>query len=246
MAGWKENAKDLTAGAAGGIAQDNRLADLVKVRLQTQDGGNALLVARNIWAKEGPLAYYKGSLMPLLGVGACVSVQFGAFHSFQQAIESYNKSNHSGHAPTLSLPQFYLAGPVEHIRIRLQTQLHGAARIYTGPWDYTRKIIRTAGIVGLYRGQAVTLLREIHGYGVWFTVYEGRVGLAMTQQHKETRRSPELADRAVRRSCGGGALVTQPPVGRAQEQDAKRWVWTREKIPQYAIRFSAYLGDGGC
>ncbi|KAE8387516.1 mitochondrial carrier protein [Aspergillus alliaceus] len=171
---WRENVKNLTAGAAGGVAQD--LIDLVKVRLQTQDGGNALSTARNIWAKEGPLAFYKGSLMPLLGMGACVSVQFSSFHSFRQDIESHNRDNHPEHTPTLSLTQFYLAGagagvatsilsgPVEHIRIRLQTQPHGTAGIYNGPWDCTRKIIRTAGIPGIYRGQAVTLLREIHGY----------------------------------------------------------------------------------
>ncbi|KAB8256702.1 mitochondrial carrier domain-containing protein [Aspergillus pseudonomiae] len=125
--------------------------ELVKVRLQTQNGGNAFSTARNIWGQRR------------------------AFGILQNA--------------TLSLPQYYLAGagagvatsiisgPVEHIRIRLQTQPHGATRIYNGPWDYALKLLRTAGIRGIYRGQAATLLREIHGYGVWFAAYEGLMAI---------------------------------------------------------------------
>lgn len=38
--------------------------DIVKVRLQAS-GGNALSVAGNIWRREGPLAFYKVSLLHL-------------------------------------------------------------------------------------------------------------------------------------------------------------------------------------
>ncbi|BAE62775.1 unnamed protein product [Aspergillus oryzae RIB40] len=197
VAVWRETVTDFTAGAAGGAAQVligeyhllynsyDQPFDLVKVRLQTQNGGNTLPTARNIWAKEGPLAFYRGTLMPLLGVGACVSIQFGAFHGIRQAIESYNTDKRPGHDSTLSIPQYYLAGagaghhlgPVEHIRIRLQTQPHGAARIYNGPLGCALKLIGTAGIASIYRGQAVILLREIHGYGVWLAAYEGLIAL---------------------------------------------------------------------
>ncbi|OGM40451.1 hypothetical protein ABOM_010922 [Aspergillus bombycis] len=181
VAGWRETVTDLTAGAAGGAAQVliGQPFDLVKVRLQTQNGGNALSTARNIWAKEGPLAFYKGTLMPLLGVGACVSIQFGAFHGLRQVIESYNKDSRPGLDATLSLPQYYLADPTTW-----------RSRIYNGPWDCALKLIRTAGIPGIYRGQAVTLLREIHGYGVWFAAYEGLVGIAMDRQQKKREELP--------------------------------------------------------
>ena len=36
--------------------------------------------ATGILKNEGPLAFYKGTLTPLIGIGACVSVQFGAFN----------------------------------------------------------------------------------------------------------------------------------------------------------------------
>lgn len=59
------------------------------------------------------------------------------------------------------------------MRIRLQTQPHGAARLYSGPLDCVRKLSAHEGVLkGLYRGEAVTVLREAQAYGVWFLAYE--------------------------------------------------------------------------
>ncbi|PYH76189.1 mitochondrial carrier protein [Aspergillus uvarum CBS 121591] len=201
---WRQTAKNVTAGAAGGVAQVliGQPFDLIKVRLQTQEGGDAWSATRHIWAKEGALAFYKGTLMPLLGVSACVSISFGALHTFRQAIESCNRQTRPSHDRTLSLPQFYIAGagaglvtsivsgPVEHIRIRLQTQPHGTGRIYMGPFDCARKLIRAGGLAGLYRGQVMTIVREMHGYGVWFATYEGLVRWAMHRQRKRREELP--------------------------------------------------------
>ncbi|KAK1538306.1 hypothetical protein CPAR01_08419 [Colletotrichum paranaense] len=206
--------KDITSGAAGGIAQV--LIDLVKVRLQTQGGGgNALGLVRNIWTKEGPLAFYKGTLAPLLGVGACVSIQFGAFQLFRRRLEEYREiypADAKTSSKSLSLSDFYLvggaagltnsiiSGPIEHVRIRLQTQPNGAARLYSGPWDCVRKITQHSGIKGLYRGQVVTLFREFHGYGIWFAAYEGFLSMAMAWEGVKDRR--ELASWKIA-VCGG-------------------------------------------
>ena len=66
-----------------------------------------------------------------------------------------------------------ISGPIEHVRIRLQTQPHGAARLYKGPIDCIRKISAHEGILkGLYRGEAVTIIREAQAYGVWFLTFE--------------------------------------------------------------------------
>jgi Mitochondrial carrier protein len=49
-------------------------ADIVKVRLQTTNQySSALDCAAKILRNEGPLAFYKGTLTPLVGIGACVS-----------------------------------------------------------------------------------------------------------------------------------------------------------------------------
>lgn len=66
-----------------------------------------------------------------------------------------------------------LSGPIEHVRIRLQTQPHGAERLYNGPIDCIRKLSAHEGVLrGLYRGQVVTIWREAQAYGVWFLTFE--------------------------------------------------------------------------
>ena len=122
-------------------------------------------------------------MTPLIGIGACVSVQFGAFHYARRAFEERNlKANRPA---DLSYGQYYLSGafagltnsvlsgPIEHVRIRLQTQPHGADRLYSGPLDCIKKLSAHEGVLrGLYRGQAVTYWREAQAYGVWFLTFE--------------------------------------------------------------------------
>lgn len=177
--------------------------DIVKVRLQTTTQySGAIQAATSIYKHEGALAFYKGTLTPLIGIGACVSIQFGAFHSARRWFEARNhhRSNTDNNADsslsssnTLSYQQYFAAGafagvanailstPIEHVRIRLQSQPHErSARLYDGPLDCVRKIASQPGGVegggglfrGIYRGSAVTVYREALGYGAWFTAFE--------------------------------------------------------------------------
>ncbi|KAK7431511.1 carrier protein ymc1 [Neonectria magnoliae] len=181
-----QTAKDLFSGAVGGIAQVliGQPFDIVKVRLQTSTQySSALNAATSIYRNEGALAFYKGTLTPLIGIGACVSIQFGAFHKARRWLEDRNAT--SGRRPDLSYGQYaaagafagvansVLSGPIEHVRIRLQSQPHGAGRLYDGPLDCIRKVGAVDGTLrGLYRGQVVTVWREAFAYGAWFTSFE--------------------------------------------------------------------------
>ncbi|UPL02300.1 hypothetical protein LCI18_013234 [Fusarium solani-melongenae] len=165
----------------------------------------------------------QGTIPPLLGVGACASIQFGAFHFFRELLEERNRNLQGNADGTLSLGQFYLAGgaaglsnsilsgPIEHVRIRLQTQPHGDNRLYAGPADCVRKIWRHSGIGGIYRGQVVTILREFHGFGIWFASYEGLVQKVMELDQKPRSEIPSWKFAL----CGGIAgeliwLLTYP------------------------------------
>lgn len=64
----------------------------------------------------------------------------------------------------------------------LQTQ-PDTNRLYNGPWDAIKKIYRQRGIAGIYKGEAVTLLREAAGYGVYFLTYEKLVQREMAQKN---------------------------------------------------------------
>ncbi|KAF5385976.1 hypothetical protein D9615_002271 [Tricholomella constricta] len=191
---------DLTAGTAGGIAQVlvGQPFDIVKVRMQTAPKGTykgMMDCAGGILKNEGPLAFYKGTLTPLLGIGVCVSIQFGALEWTKRYFANQNRLNGAGglNGGVLTSSQLFTAGvfaglangvvsgPVEHIRIRLQTQSN-TNPTYAGPWDAIRKIYSGHGVAGIYKGQAVTLLREATGYGIYFMTYEKIVQWQMARK----------------------------------------------------------------
>ncbi|KAF8268631.1 mitochondrial carrier [Lactarius quietus] len=195
-----QTAKDLTAGTTGGIAQVlvGQPFDIVKVRMQTSAKGTysgMLDCAGGILRNEGPLAFYKGTLTPLLGIGACVSIQFGVLEYTKRYFASQNLRSGKGAAESavLSSSQLlvagalagvgngFVSGPVEHIRIRLQTQSN-TNPVYRGPLDAIKKISSKYGIRGIYKGQNVTFLREATGYGVYFWAYEKLVQREMAQK----------------------------------------------------------------
>ncbi|KAI9442541.1 mitochondrial carrier [Lactarius indigo] len=156
--------------------------------------------AGGILRNEGPLAFYKagsqtGTLTPLLGIGACVSIQFGVLEYTKRYFTAQNIRSGIGaeQSAALSTPQLvvagalaglgngFVSGPVEHIRIRLQTQSN-TNPVYRGPFDAIKKIASKYGIRGIYKGQNVTFLREATGYGVYFWTYEKLVQREMAQK----------------------------------------------------------------
>lgn len=177
--------KDVLGGTAGGIAQTlaGNPFDTVKVRLQSAPAGTyngPIDVVQKLIKNEGLGGFYKGVLTPLVGVGACVSIQF-AVNEYMKRF--FIKRNESLADKMLSLKQFYICGtaagflngflasPIEHIRIRLQTQTN-ANGLYNGPIDCAKKIYQIAGIRGIFRGLGPTLVREAHGMGIYFATYE--------------------------------------------------------------------------
>ncbi|KAL8293405.1 hypothetical protein RQP46_000106 [Phenoliferia psychrophenolica] len=60
--------------------------DIVKVRLQSSDAYKGTMdCATRILREEGPTAFYKGTVMPLVGIGACVSLQFAGLQAGKRA-----------------------------------------------------------------------------------------------------------------------------------------------------------------
>ena len=115
------------------------------MRIQTAPHGtyNGVLdCVSKIVTHEGPFAFYKGTMMPLMGVGACVSVQFAVVQDIKRRFSHANEARFG--SPHLSDMQLYTAGaaaglansviaaPVEHIRIRMQTQRNAE---FKGPVD---------------------------------------------------------------------------------------------------------------
>lgn len=202
--------KDLLAGTAGGIAQVlvGQPFDTTKVRLQTSSTPTtAMEVVRKLLANEGPRGFYKGTLTPLIGVGACVSLQFGV----NEAMKRFFHHRNADMSSTLSLPQYYacgvtggivnsfLASPIEHVRIRLQTQTgSGTNAEFKGPLECIKKLRHNKALL---RGLTPTILREGHGCGTYFLVYEALIANQMNR-----RRGLERKDIPAWKLCIFGAL----------------------------------------
>lgn len=188
-------AKDLFAGTVGGIAQVlvGQPFDTTKVRLQSdvlKQYNGPVDVIKKLVKNEGILAFYKGTLTPLVGIGACVSVQFG--------VNEYMKRQVFGSYSQLSTLQYYICGlagglansvlasPIEHVRIRLQTQTSGHA----GPLSVIKQLYGQYGLSGLMRGFVPTAMREGHGIGIYFATFEALVQRDTVRNQIERKEIP--------------------------------------------------------
>lgn len=217
--------KDVLAGTFGGIAQVlvGQPLDILKVRLQTSPPGTytgMVDCAARIVRNEGPLAFYKGTLTPLLGVGACVSIQFGVVEALKRSFSSSNVQ--SGKPADLTYSQFYLAGgiaglansfvagPIEHVRIRLQTQ--PSPPLYKGPIDCIKQISQQSGFFnGIFRGQFPTFAREFHGMGMYFLTYEALVQYKLSKDNITRDQLPSTYAMFAGAMAGYGLWLTAYP-----------------------------------
>ncbi|KAJ3126583.1 Mitochondrial carrier protein ymc2 [Physocladia obscura] len=151
-------------------------------------------------ANEGFAGFYKGALTPLIGIGACVSIQFSALEATKRHFQQQNVTRNQQNPTQLSWTQMFLSGsasgvansvlsgPIEHVRSRLQIQARsGAAGAYAGPIDFFKRVYGKYGIAGIYKGQGVTLVREFGGYGIYFLTYEALMQSQMKKQKAQKR-----------------------------------------------------------
>ena len=77
---------------------------------------------KKIVANEGFRGFYKGTATPLLGVGACVSIQFGTFEFMKRSFRTENEK--AGKEGNLSGAQFYMAGGAAGIANTIVACMH--------------------------------------------------------------------------------------------------------------------------
>ena len=177
------SSKEFIAGTMGGIAQVivGQPFDIVKVRLTSSQNLGALTCTAQILKNEGVLSFWKGSLPPLLGIGACASIQFGVMEFMKRTIKTWNNGEE------LRIWQYFLAGsvagiansvistPAEGHRIRMQVQGKVDPRgdpHYRSSLDCMKTVYKLHGLNGSYSGLKITLLREATTFATYFGTYE--------------------------------------------------------------------------
>lgn len=176
------SSNDFIAGCAGGVAQVlvGQPFDLVKVRLQAGSAAQKVYNSaydcfKKIIRYEGGLpALWKGTLPPLMGVGAAVSLQFGVNEKTKQfarkltGLNQLNIGHLFGCGVVAGLANATISIPVEHSRIRMQLQ--GGVKVSAS--QCVKKIVQDHGVRGLYKGGVPTLWRESISFGIYFSMYE--------------------------------------------------------------------------
>ncbi|KAF2757614.1 mitochondrial carrier [Pseudovirgaria hyperparasitica] len=174
-----KNYKGFVAGVFSGIAKLSvgHPFDTVKVRLQTtgksQFQGPLDCVLQTV-RNEGVRGLYKGATPPLVGWMFMDSLMLGSLTVYRRELLERvfttptlrtidNKLPPVGHGVAgimAGATVSFIAAPVEHIKARLQIQYAAdkSQRLYSGPIDCAKKILKGHGISGLYHGLFATLL----------------------------------------------------------------------------------------
>ncbi|XP_032405251.1 mitochondrial carnitine/acylcarnitine carrier protein isoform X3 [Xiphophorus hellerii] len=180
--------KNFFAGGFGGVCLvfAGHPLDTIKVRLQTQPKpkpGESLLYAgtldcfKKTLAKEGVKGLYKGMAAPIIGVTPMFAVCFFGF-GLGKKLQQRTPDD------ILTYPQLFAAGmlsgvfttaimtPGERIKCLLQIQASSGKVKYAGPMDCVKQLYKESGIRGIYKGTALTLMRDVPASGMYFMSYE--------------------------------------------------------------------------
>ncbi|KAF2356049.1 Mitochondrial substrate/solute carrier [Trinorchestia longiramus] len=171
------------AGGCAGVAVGHPF-DTVKVKLQTQDFRNPRY--HGTWdcfsqtvKKEGMRGLYRGMTSPMVGVGAVNAVIFGVHGAVSKRFDDPNSlKTHFTAGVCAGFVQSFIASPVELVKTRLQIQADAVGTSsnvtvkHSGPLQCLQHIFQTEGMRGVFRGQLITIMREIPGFGTYFLSYE--------------------------------------------------------------------------
>ncbi|KAL2534126.1 Mitochondrial arginine transporter BAC2 [Abeliophyllum distichum] len=178
--------KEFVAGGLGGTAGivAGYPLDTLRILQQNSKTGSAFSILRRVVASDGLCALYRGMAAPL----ASVSFQNAmAFQTYAILSRAFSTNNTGGEPPSYKgvalggigtgAIQSLLLSPVELIKIRLQLQgktneNKNQSGSDKGPIHLARKILRTEGWRGIYRGLTITVLRDAPAHGVYFWTYE--------------------------------------------------------------------------
>ncbi|CAG9323328.1 unnamed protein product [Blepharisma stoltei] len=183
-ANFSENLKDFVGGTIGGFAQvlSGQPFDMIKVRLAASSQRQSAVAATlSVIKNEGVLAFWRGSTGPLIGVGACVSIQFGVLENSKRLLKHFKGGkdletlDYALCGSIAGMANTIVSCPAENFRIRMQIQGKVDPRgdpIYKGDIDCIRTISRNHGLRGIFKGFYITLLREACTFATYFGCYE--------------------------------------------------------------------------
>ncbi|XP_012534626.1 mitochondrial folate transporter/carrier [Monomorium pharaonis] len=182
----------LVAGISGGVVSTLMLhpLDLIKIRFAVNDGHTSTTPQYNglrnaitqIVKTEGVRGLYRGVTPNVLGSGSSWGFYFFFYNMIKSSIQGGNSkkplgpSMHMFAAADAGVLTLLMTNPIWVVKTRLCLQYASDVNIaeskkYRGMIDALRKIYKTEGIRGLYKGLVPGLFGVSHG-AIQFMVYE--------------------------------------------------------------------------
>lgn len=188
--------KDVTFGSIAGIIGKfiEYPFDTIKVRLQCQPhppifAGPLDCFRQSLLSPEGGFkSLYRGISTPLLGAAVETSSLFFSYRIAQSAVQNSIPTLPQGKGEKLPLRALIACGaisgavtsllltPIELIKCKMQYPVSSSSLttpIPRGSISVIASVFRQHGILGFWRGQFGTLIRETGGSAAWFGSYEG-------------------------------------------------------------------------
>ncbi|KAL8678223.1 MAG: hypothetical protein Q9186_005406 [Xanthomendoza sp. 1 TL-2023] len=170
--------------------------DTIKVRLQSQPyppiySGPLNCFRQSLLTPEGGFrSLYRGISAPLFGAAIETSSLFFSYRIAQTTLQAFVPSLPQGNGERLPLEALLACGaisgaatsllltPIELVKCKLQYPVTVVADNVSvshkrrGPLSVIASVFRNHGILGFWRGQLGTLIRETGGSAAWFGSYE--------------------------------------------------------------------------
>jgi solute carrier family 25 carnitine/acylcarnitine transporter 20/29 len=194
--------------------------DTIKVRLQTNSQYSGMLdCARQTIAQDGVKGLYRGMAAPLIGITPIFATYFWGFDvgkAIAASFEGKEKSDISTAGIIFAggfsaLPGTAVMVPGERVKILLQIQGQSKAPPkYKGALDCITTVAKEEGVIGgLYKGTALTLMRDVPGSMAYYAAYEIILRAIAGKDTKELSVAATLFSGGMAGVCNW--LVSVPP-----------------------------------
>jgi len=143
--------------------------DTVKTRLQVGMHTSALQCVRSTVTQEGPLALYRGALMPLASLAIKRPLEFAAFEWCNKRFGARTKGPILG-GFIAGVISAFLGCPFSVIKVQMQAHRED---VYRHTFQAVRQVWATKGPLGFYRGIGASLIMSVPST----TFYLGAYGM---------------------------------------------------------------------